>query len=164
MISSEGQEKHRLITNRPCKAAKFIKMTNSNIYVAFHIGRGGLFNNQGHKTFIGEMTFAELVHKRSEYLFEHNKDAKGKFCKPFLHSGDPYGLEVTTDDYKNGLTGKLNFDWDYDSDIVKDINDCSENELEIIAESTDYKSYDLINFLETYNEEWKFDRFGTLLS
>ena len=120
----------------------------TKIYVAFHIGRGGSFNNAGHRTFIGEMTFAELVQKRSQYLFESNRDENGKFCKPYIHDGN--GNFVTHDDFRKGLTGTLEFDTIYDTDIVKEISNCEDWELEVIQR--DRGNHTISNDLKTYLE------------
>ena len=120
-------------------------MTTEKIHVAFHVGRGGRFYNAGHKTFIGEMKFSDLVQKRSEYLFEKNRDEKGRFCSSYLTNGNG---SFVTDDSINDFTGRLDFDGDYDTDIVKEINDCTESEIDIISNSMGFKSYDLINCLE----------------
>jgi hypothetical protein len=111
------------------------------------------------------MTFSKLINLRSEYLFEKNRDEKGRFCKPYLT--DTNGNHVTDDDL-NADTGKLDFDGDYDSDIVKNIDDCTDSEINVIAESREFKNYDIIKWLENYSIEnnmgWEFDKFGYLKS
>jgi hypothetical protein len=135
-------------------------MGNSNkIIVAFHTGRGGRFHNAGHVTFIGEKNFQDLISMNSNNLFERNKDERGKFCKPYLTDGS--GNHITDDDIK-GEVGLLSFDGKFDSDGCCYIEDCSEFQLELIAKSNEYKSYELREWLSNYNPDWKFDKYGFL--
>lgn len=55
------------------------KMENLNkTIVAFHIGRGGRFHNQGHLSFIGENKIGDFVHDL--FLnFENEKDFSNRF-------------------------------------------------------------------------------------
>ena len=106
-----------------------------NLFVVFHIGRGGRFNNGGFKKFYNEQPFYQLVDSLRDKLFIQNR-INGKFCKPFIHDGN--GRSLTNDDWQNGLTGQLDFDGDYDSFIVKHISDCNEIELEKIKDSHEF--------------------------
>ena len=134
-------------------------MTTSNkIIVAFHIGRGGRFNNSGHVSFLGEKNFQELIQMNSNELFESNKDEYGKFCKPYLHHN---GNHVTDDDIQ-GEIGELNFDHGYDTDYCKYLDDCSENEIDVVVNTSEYKSPDLCEWLTEYNPSYKFDKYGLL--
>jgi hypothetical protein len=129
------------------------------IIVAFHIGRGGRFNNAGHKSFIGEKTFFDLITMNNSDLFIKDRDKKGKFCKPFLT--DQQGNEISNQSI-NDLVGKLDFDSQYDTDYCNFIEDCDENELNVIAKSKEYKSPELIAFLQNFNSAWHFDKYGIL--
>lgn len=106
------------------------------IYVVFHIGRGGRFNNGGFKKFHSEQKFFQLVDSLRDKLFIQNR-IKGKFCKPFIHDGN--GQSLTNDDWQNGLYGMLDFDGEYDSFIVKNINYCDDLELEKIKDSHEFQ-------------------------
>lgn len=106
------------------------------IYVTFHITRGGRFNNSGFKKFHSEQKFSDLVDSFRDCLFIQNRDKKGKFCKPFIHDGN--GRSLTNDDWKNGLTGTLDFDGDYDTLITKNIIACDELELQKIKDSQEF--------------------------
>ena len=132
-------------------------MKTSNIIVSFHIGRGGRFNNPGHATYIGEENFQELISLSSKNIFEHNRDEKGRFCKPFLTGG--WGESVTHDDIR-GEVGSLEFDGHYDTDTAKNIEECTDSELEIIVQSVLCKSNQLTDWLSNHNPEWLFDEYG----
>ena len=131
-------------------------MKNSKIIVAFHTGRGGRFNNAGHKTFIGEKDFKQLVSLQSNNLFIVKRDNYGRFCKPYFADGS--GNEVS-DTAINAEVGYLNFDNDYDTDVAQYIEDCTEDEIEIIVNSNQFKSFELISWLEK-NTEYSFDKWG----
>jgi hypothetical protein len=119
------------------------------ITVAFHIGRGGRFNNQGHLRYMGEMNIASAINlcdNSGNNIFRHNKDAHGKFCKPYYadHNGNHLIDEA---EIATGV-GTLNFDNDYDTVYCKHIGDCDEIELQLIADNTDYKSYEVQQYLK----------------
>lgn len=116
----------------------------NKIIVAFHVGRGGRFNNGGYKTFIGEKNFQDLISMNGEHLFEQNK-INGKFSKPYLT--DLNGTIIVDYDDINNEVGFLEFDTIYDSDYCKYIDDCSDEELLVIANSNEYKSYELEQYL-----------------
>lgn len=97
-------------------------MEYKKIYLHFHIGRGGRYYNQGYVTFQGERDFQQLLSYRS-YLFEVNRDEKGRFCKPYLIDGAGNGIDAG-DDWRTAKTGRLNFDNDYDTDDVVTFEDC----------------------------------------
>jgi len=102
--------------------------------VAFHIGRGGRFNNPGHLKYIGEMNIASAINlcdNSGNNIFRCNKDANGKFCKPYYadHNGEHL---IDESEVLTGV-GTLNFDNDYNMVYCKHIGDCDEKELQLIA-------------------------------
>jgi hypothetical protein len=99
-------------------------METNDIYLHFHIGRGGHYNNAGYVTFQGERDFQQLLSYRSEHLDEVNRDEKGRFCKPYLIDGAGNGIDAG-DDWKTAKTGRLNFDNDYDTDDVVTFEECT---------------------------------------
>lgn len=107
-------------------------MKTQRTIVAFHTGRGGRFNNAGHVTFMGEKNFQDLISMNSENLFEQNR-VKGRFSKPYLT--DLNGQVIVEAEDFNALVGTLNFDNDYDTDCACYLDECSDEELRIIAES-----------------------------
>ena len=136
-------------------------MKTSKIIVAFHTGRGGRHNNPGHVTFIGEKNFQELISLNSDNVFEHNRDDKGRFYTPFLT--DSQQCPITHDDIR-GEVGRLDFYGHYDTYTAISIEDCTEDELQVIIESDLYKSGQLVEWLVNHNPRWSFDKYGCLLA
>lgn len=100
--------------------------TYKNTLVAFHIGRGGRFHNGGHYTYMDEVSdFFDLLTLRSEYLFWHDTDANGKPLPPEeQYITDGAGNQMLTYDEANQSTGILDFDGEYNTDIVCSLCDC----------------------------------------
>jgi hypothetical protein len=117
----------------------------NKIIVAFHVGRGGRFNNGGHVTFIGEKNLQKLIQLNFDHLFEQNR-VNGKFSKPYLT--DLNGTIIVDSDEYNNEVGFLEFDTIYDSDYCKYIEDCSDEELRLISDSSEYKSFELEEYLK----------------
>lgn len=113
----------------------------NKIIVAFHVGRGGRFHNAGHKTFIGEMDFQELISRNDSNLYKQNRDRNGRFCKPYF-TGAGGNIVDASEDIR-GEVGYLNFDGQYDTDSCEYLDNCSEEELRIIINSGRYVSNDL---------------------
>jgi hypothetical protein len=147
-------------------------MTNSNNFaqstiVAFHIGRGGRFNNPGHITFLGENKithYTDDLFLSYENAYEIGKKIKGrenlqnKFEQAldsdtaaisfFEKIGLPLGEKIYTDCNGSpvGLTeaeavtgiGRIDLDGQYDTTYTRLLSDCNEHELKLIA---DYGGY-----------------------
>ena len=113
---------------------------NSGIIVAFQIGRGGRFYNPGHRTFIGEKEIGEFTND----LFLMDGANEYTDC-----NGNTVGL--TVDEEKTGI-GRINIDNEYDTTYTCLIEDCDEKEIEIIKESNEYKSHELLDYLEKLQE------------
>lgn len=102
------------------------KTTNPTI-VHFHIGRGGRFNNAGHKKFCGKKTISEVI---------SIADGSGQWS--FLNPEENAHIDVngneliTVAEVETGV-GRIEWDGDYDTDICKLISDCDESELQLIA-------------------------------
>lgn len=139
-------------------------MTTSNntskIIVAFHIGRGGRFNNQGFVRYLGEKPISHYTND----LFIQNRDAFGRFVTPYWsdQNGDDVGLLVSQTE-----TGMINIDNDYDTTYCQNIEECTDEEIEKIAKANEFKSVELIAWLEEYsevhNEGWDFNKYGDLI-
>lgn len=109
--------------------------------VRFHIGRGGLFNNAGHKTYAG------TVNKLS--------DCFGDFCNiiDVDENGNPlpdseWQLEdgggnviLSGRDEIESETGVLDWDGEYDTDIVRDLSECNDDEYQLILDAAERGRY-----------------------
>ena len=125
---------------------------NNEIFVSFHIGRGGQFFNGGNLSYFGNYDFSELCNLKSDYIEIENRDEHGRFITPILKSES--GHIISTDSIK-GSTGTLDFDGDYDTYFSINIEDCNEGEIELILENeTDTAIVDYIqcNYPEIYDE------------
>lgn len=122
----------------------------------FHIGRGGRNNNQGHVTFIGVKPFYEVADEELKYnAFVQRQDERGRFCKPYLASCSD-GRVISEDDL-NGLYGEINNDNDYDTDVVRSVEDIKGVERYEEALKEAYKrgevDEEIVNYLEIEVEE-----------
>lgn len=100
--------------------------------VSFHIGRGGRFHNAGHRT------FNPYVKRLSDCF----SDSCTVFCED--EEGNPLpdekwqlidgGGNVVLEGRSaiESVTGILDWDGEYDTDIVKYLSECSEDELETV--------------------------------
>lgn len=106
--------------------------------VHFHVGRGGRFNNGGHKTFIdvedmqskGGIYGSESYNVISE---DENGDPLPDEDWKFTDGGGNIILEGR----KNieSPTGVLEFDTIYDTDIFQCIDECDDEELDLLYEA-----------------------------
>jgi hypothetical protein len=107
---------------------------NEKIYVSFHIGRGGHFNNPGHLTFHGEEDFQQLISRCSDVSMIINEDENGKPLPDedwqLVDTGSNVILQGR--DEIEAMTGRLEWDTIYDTDYVTTVDDLSESETELI--------------------------------
>ena len=101
--------------------------------VCFHMGRGGRFNNPGHVSYNPYVkSFRELLN--DDRYFINNEDENGN---P-LPDEDWTVTDCNGNEYLRGRIeidadeGRINWDGEYDSDMVKRLEDCDENELRLI--------------------------------
>ena len=90
--------------------------------VAFHIGRGGRFHNQGHKSFI---KWGANINEYTEDLFITEDEKDYMDCDNSL-----VGLKV-----ENDGTGVINRDNEYDKTYCVRLSEIDENEFNIICEN-----------------------------
>lgn len=104
--------------------------------VAFHIGRGGRFNNGGYKSFIPYITTLGELFDKTDMLID--TDDNGKPLSPdeckLISGGGVVLLEGM--DNISSETGVIERDGIYNTDIVKAVEDCNDEEVEIL-----YKEY-----------------------
>lgn len=95
---------------------------NADLIIAFHIGRGGHFNNAGHLTFIGERDINEFTDK----LFLNEDETEYT-----TDGGESVGLDVDNDG-----TGAIDIDGGYDTTYCKKASDLNEDEFNAIKKVT----------------------------
>jgi hypothetical protein len=154
----------------------------SGIIVAFHTGRGGRFYNAGHTTFIGEKKISEFTDSLF-IRFENEQEVIGKFSNEQVSNavaeaiheedfetlakfgiaksnlgnqeyfdgvGSPVGLTVNE---ANEGVGCINIDNEYDTTCACYIEDCSDEQIEMIIAYHGYKSYELENWIAEHYPE-----------
>ena len=148
-----------------------------NTIVAFHIGRGGHFNNQGHLSYCGENTIGhytndlfigwkneqDIVQKigdRENLIkkYENCRDAEDftffeKLGFDFgekiyiTASGNHVGLSVEEEE-ETGI-GRINIDNDYDTTYTCLLSECDRGELNAILTAKGY----VADYVREYAEE-----------
>lgn len=111
-----------------------------NVKVRFHIGRGGQFHNAGHKTYVGTVN-----------------DLSDCFGDSIVFSEDENGNPLPDSDWKlvdgggnvilsgrdeiESDTGILDWDGEYDTDIVRYLKDCTDEEYQLIIDAYNNHCY-----------------------
>lgn len=112
-------------------------MNTKNITVAFHIGRGGRFNNGGHKTFNPYVKRIQDCYTDKVVL--NNLDDNDNVLPDeewTLTDCSGNVLIKGREAIDNEPTGILELDGEYNTDIVRYIEDCDDEEIRLI-----YKAY-----------------------
>lgn len=122
----------------------------NKIIVSFHTGRGGRFHNSGYKKYLGEKSFKEIITENENNIFVKNRDENGKYIKPIIIDGS--GNEIS-DNKINDEIGILNFDHDYDTTVSKYIEQCTNEEIELIKKSEIYKSEEINEYIKAHHYE-----------
>jgi len=94
--------------------------------VAFQVGTLSkcAYKKRGTLTYLGEYTFKDIQKVRANEIFYKEKDGKTIIT-------DENGNIVSDDDI-NGDIGSLNFDEEYDTTYCKYLQDCTDEEIEVI--------------------------------
>jgi hypothetical protein len=121
--------------------------TKNRIIVAFHVGRGGQFFNPGHRTYIGEKTFQDIIRLNERILYYHEAEEEDSFETGYY---DCSGNLLIPQWESARPIGRLEIDGQYNTDYCKYIEDCTEEELILIQKDTSYKSYELETYINTY--------------
>lgn len=110
-------------------------MNASEYIVAFHVGRGGRFHNPGHKTFNPYFTELSDCFGESSMIFQEDEDGNPLPDDQWqlIDSGGNVILEGR--DNIESDTGILDWDGDYNTDIVKYLSECSDSEIDIIYQA-----------------------------
>lgn len=104
----------------------------NEIIVRFHIGRGGRFHNGGHKTFVGEENLQDVINSMSDQVTILNEDENGNELPKNEWKLLYHDRELLSGEDIDELTGVIDVDGDYNADICRYIEDCWDEELELI--------------------------------
>ena len=96
------------------------------IVVAFQVGSFSKYfhKRRGTLTYLGEFNFRDILYLRYSEIFI--KDVNGKKVIT-----DEMGNIISYDD-PDGVVGVLNFDEEYDTTYCKYLQDCTDEEIEVI--------------------------------
>ena len=120
-----------------------------NIKVRFHIGRGGHFNNAGFKTYVG--TVNELSDCFGDsFLISEDENGKTLPDSEWRLMDGGGNVILSGRDEIESETGILDWDGEYDTDIVCYLTDCDERECQLIfdaAEKGEYIEYHILAYV-----------------
>lgn len=111
-----------------------------NMKVRFHVGRGGHFHNAGYKTYVG------TVNDLSDCFGDSTVISEDENGKPLPDSDwqlvDSGGNVILSGrDEIESETGILDWDGEYDTDIVRYLEDCDDDEYQLILDTAERGGY-----------------------
>ena len=136
-------------------------MNASEYIVAFHVGRGGRFHNPGHKTFNPYITELSDCFGESSIIFKEDEEGNPLPDEQWqlIDSGGNVILEGR--DNIESDTGILDWDGDYNTDVVKYLSECSDSEIDIIYQAyldDEYTDDDLKDYVCTQKGMHRIDK------
>ena len=119
-----------------------INPTPKSIIVCFHVGRGGYHNNPGYKSF---NPYVHSIQDLFDYGFVNCEDEDGNPLPDDEWTLTDQGGNIILEGRKEieSPVGILDWDTIYDTDIVKYIEDCTDEEIELIMKA--YQNYEIEN-------------------
>ena len=111
-----------------------------NIKVRFHIGRGGRFHNAGHKTYEGTVNGLSDCFGDSIVISEdeHEKPLPDSEWQLVDSGGN---VILNGRDEIESETGVLDWDGEYDTDIVRHLSECDDDEYQLILDAAERGAY-----------------------
>ena len=111
-----------------------------NMKVRFHIGRGGQFNNAGHKTYVGTVNdlsdcFGDSI------VFSEDENGKPLPDSEWRLVDGGGNVILTGRDEIESETGILDWDGEYDTDIVRNLSECDDDEYQLILDAAERGAY-----------------------
>ncbi len=111
-----------------------------DLKVRFHIGRGGHFNNAGHKTYVGTVNGLSDCFGESSIIDVDDNGDKLPDSKWQLIDGGG-NVILTGRDKIESETGILDWDGEYDTDIVRKLSECDDDEYQMILDTEERGAY-----------------------
>lgn len=103
--------------------------------VAFHIGRGGRFHNSGHKSVMPNIKKLNDCFSENSIVISEDEDGKALSDEEWKLIDGGSNVILKGRDKIENETGILDWDGEYDTDIVKYISECDENELRLLIQT-----------------------------
>lgn len=107
-----------------------------DLKVRFHIGRGGHFNNAGHKTYVGTVNGLSDCFGDSSIIWEDENGKPLPDSEWQLIDGGGNVILSGRDEIESE-TGILDWDGEYDTDIVRKLSECDDDEYQMILDTED---------------------------
>lgn len=119
---------------------------NGQEILAFHIGRGGRFNNGGYRTFKG----FKAIDKFTDDLFMNKEETE------YIDgNGNSVGLLVDNDG-----TGSIDIDGDFDTIYCKRLDDFWGGDMNAVLRSDDFRKLDVLEYyVRNVNDWYEYDLF-----
>lgn len=111
-----------------------------NIKVRFHVGRGGQFHNAGHKTYVGTVNDLSDCFGDSTIISEDENGKPLPDSKWQLVDGGGNVILLGRDEIESD-TGVLDWDGEYDTDIVRHLSECDDDEYQMILDAAERGEY-----------------------
>ena len=103
------------------------------IIVCFHVGRGGYHNNPGHKTYCPYVkNLQEFVHYNNAFINFEDEDGNELPDDEWTLTDQGGNIILEGREEIESPVGVLYWDYDYDTDIAQYIEDCDEEEIDLI--------------------------------
>lgn len=111
-----------------------------NMKVRFHVGRGGQFHNAGHKTYVGTVNdlsdcFGDSI------VFSEDENGKPLPDSDWQLVDSGGNVILSGRDEIESETGILDWDGEYDTDIVRCLEDCDDDEYQLILDTAERGGY-----------------------
>lgn len=111
-----------------------------DLKVRFHIGRGGHFNNAGHKTYEGTVNELSDCFGDSIVISEDENGKPLPDSEWRLVDGGGNVILSGRDEIESD-TGILDWDGEYDTDIVRKLSECDDDEYQMILDTEERGAY-----------------------
>ena len=111
-----------------------------NIKVRFHIGRGGRFHNAGHKTYVGTVNNLSDCFGES-FIISEDENGKTLPDSEWRLVDGGGNVILSGRDEIEGETGILDWDGEYDTDIVRHLSECDDDEYQLILDAAERGEY-----------------------
>lgn len=112
-----------------------------NLKVRFHIGRGGRFHNAGHKTYVGTVNGLSDCFGESTMLISEDENGKPLPDSEWQLVDGGSNVILSGRDEIESETGILDWDGEYDTDIVRYLSECDDDEYQLILDAAERGEY-----------------------